>query len=465
MDADPRNIIARSPMTALQVVVVAITVGLTALDGFDVLSISFAAPGIRAEWGLQPSGLGFVLSMELIGMVVGSVLLGGIADRVGRRPTVLGCLVIMATGMFMVTTSNGVLGGLVTPVFAAFGTNVDPRLADLSIWRIITGFGLGGMLAAANAVAAEFSNARRRDLSVAIMTIGYPAGAAAGGFITSVGLKLENWRSVFEFGAIVTLAFIPLVYFFMPESVHWLARKQPAGALEKINRTLARLGHAAVAALPQVAADVRRRSIGDIFSRRYLAVTVLVTLAYLFHITTFYFILKWMPTIVVDLGFAPSSAGRLLSWVNVGGAAGGAVVGLLAMRYNVRVITICAMLVATVMVTLFGRTTSGLGQLALVSMIAGFFTNGGVTGMYALFARAFPTHVRAFGTGFAIGVGRGGSVLAPIFAGALFSANLGTSTVSMIMALGSLLAACALMMLRLEPETSEAQPAGVRHAP
>jgi benzoate transport len=459
---DPRDILLKSPMTSWQVIIVAITIGLNALDGFDVLSISFASPGIRAEWGLGPSALGFVLSMELVGMALGSIFLGGVADKIGRRPTVLGCLVVMAIGMFMATTSSGVLGGVVTPVFAAFGTEVDPRLADLAIWRIVTGLGIGGMLASINAVTAEFSNARRRDVSVAIMSIGYPVGAALGGFITSMGLELANWRSVFMFGASVTLVMIPIVYFFMPESAHWLARKQPKGALEKINHTLKRFGHAPVAALPVVSAEARKRSVEDIFRGSLLPITVLVTIAYFFHITTFYFIVKWVPTIVVDMGFAPSSAGQVLSWLNVGGATGGTVVGLLAMRYNVKVITICVMLVSTVMVTLFGRSASDLVQLILICMASGFFTNGAITGMYALFARAFPTHVRAFGTGFAVGVGRGGSVLAPILAGGLFAANLGRPTVAMIMALGSLVAAGVLTMLTLKPETPEADMAEKR---
>ncbi len=230
---DPRDLIAKSPMTARQVAIVGITIALNALDGFDVLSISFASPGIMAEWQITRVALGFVLSMELIGMAFGSIFLGSLADRIGRRPTVLGCLVVMATGMFMATTSTGVLGGLVTPLFALFGYTVDARLADLAVWRIITGLGIGGMLAAINAVVAEFSNTRRRDLNVAIMSIGYPVGAALGGFITSTGLELAEWRSVFYFGATVTIVMIPTVYFLMPESVHWLARKQPEGALDK----------------------------------------------------------------------------------------------------------------------------------------------------------------------------------------------------------------------------------------
>jgi len=243
----------------------------------------------------------------------------------------------------------------------------------------------------------------------------------------------------------------------MPESAHWLARKQPKGALEKINKTLRKIGHAPVAALPAVSAAVRKRSVEDIFRGSLLPITVIVTIAYFFHITTFYFIVKYVPTLVVDMGFAPSSAGQVLSWLNVGGATGGTVVGLLAMRYNVKAITIGVMLVSTVMVTLFGRAPADLTALILICMASGFFTNGAITGMYALFARAFPTHARAFGTGFAVGVGRGGSVLAPNLAGALFAAQLGTPTVSMIMALGSLFAAGVLTMLVIKPDVPEAE--------
>jgi MFS family permease len=452
-------------MTIMQIVIIAITVFLNALDGFDVLSISFASPGIRAEWGLAPTALGFVLSAELIGMALGSIFLGGLADKIGRRPTVLGCLVVMAIGMYMATTSGGVLGGFVVPVFTLFGGDVDPRLADLAIWRIVTGLGIGGMLAAINAVAAEFSNAKRRDVSVAIMSIGYPVGAAAGGFITSMGLELANWRSVFLFGAGVTLAMIPIVFFFMPESVHWLTRKQPKDALAKINHTLKKIGHTPIAVLPVVSEETRKRSVEDIFRGSLLPITVIVTIAYFFHITTFYYIVKWVPTLVVDMGFAPSSAGQVLSWLNVGGATGGTVVGLLAMRFNVKAITIGVMLVSTVMVTLFGRAPADLTALILICMASGFFTNGAITGMYALFARAFPTHARAFGTGFAVGVGRGGSVLAPNIAAALFAANLGRPEVSMIMAAGSLVAAIVLTMLVLKPELPEAAQQDSKVAP
>lgn len=123
---DPREIIDKSAMTAMQYIIVAITVLLNAMDGFDVLAISVSGPGIRTEWGIDQAQLGLVLSMELIGMALGSVFLGGIADVLGRRNMTLGCLVVMSSGMFLATTATDV--------------------TTLSIWRVYTGLGIGGML-------------------------------------------------------------------------------------------------------------------------------------------------------------------------------------------------------------------------------------------------------------------------------------------------------------------------------
>ncbi|MGI1678873.1 MAG: MFS transporter [Cellvibrionaceae bacterium] len=426
---DPRQTIASNPMSRLQIIVVALTIGLNALDGFDVLAISFASPGISSEWGIDRAALGIVLSMELIGMCIGSIFLGGVADKIGRRPTILGCLVVMSAGMFLATTATNVY--------------------QLSAWRVLTGLGIGGMLASINAVTAEFSNNKRRHMNVSLMTIGYPIGAVIGGMITAQLLKVHDWRSVFYFGSAVTVMFIPLVYFLIPESVHWLSQKQPNNALENINRTLARLKIAAISALPVVTEESKKKSIGDIFTTGLLATTIIVTAAYFFHITTFYFILKWVPKIVVDMGFPASSAAGVLVWANLGGALGGALFGLLTLRFSVKWLSIGVMFLSTILVSLIGKSSPDLQSLSIICAIAGFCTNAGVVGLYAIFAHSFPTHVRAFGTGFAIGIGRGGAVIAPILAGFLFATGFELPIVSIIMALGSTIAACALLFLKM----------------
>ena len=416
MTTDPRDTIARSPMTAPQMLVVGLTVALNALDGFDVLSISYASPGIAKEWGIDRAALGIVLSMELIGMAIGSALLGGVADRIGRRPTILGCLAVMATGMVMATTANG--------------------LAALST---------------------EFSNARRRHLSVSLMSIGYPLGAVFGGIAAARLLVGHDWRTVFYFGAAVTAVLIPIVFVFVPESVQWLVRKQPAGALQRVNRSLTKIGYTATDALPDLPADVRGRAFVDVFAARQISGTVIVTLAYFLHITTFYFIVKWVPKIVVDLGFAASSAAGVLVWTNVGGAIGGAMLGLLTQKYSVKTLTIVVLLASTAAVAAFGQTPADLQRLSIICGLCGFSINAGIVGLYAIIAQVFPTHIRASGTGFTIGVGRGGSVFAPIIAGFLFAAGYGLPIVALLLGLGSLFAAGVLLLLRLETDQPAAE--------
>ena len=424
---DPRDIMSDTDMSLRQIGVVAVTVALCAMDGFDVLAISFASPGISSEWGIDRAALGVVLSMELFGMAIGSVVMGRLADAWGRRPIILGCVILMSAGMWLATTATSIV--------------------DLSLWRVATGMGIGGTLSAINAVAAEFSNARRRSLCVSLMVIGYPIGAVIGGTIAAVLLRNNDWRSIFEFGAMATATLIPVVFFLVPESVAWLCEKQPDNALERINRVLARMGKQRVDRLPPAGLAKRRQSLAAIFAADLAPTTILATLAYALHITTFYYILKWVPKIVVDMGFEASSAAAVLVWANLGGATGGALFGLLTQRVQLFRLTIGTLLLATTMVILFGTGFDNLLQLSLISAAVGFFTNSGVVGIYAILAQVYPASTRATGTGFAIGMGRGGSVLAPILAGFLFAAGQGLQTVSIIMGLGSTFAAVAIWLL------------------
>jgi benzoate transport len=429
MKNDPREIILNTPMGVFQVVAIVLCVCLVALDGFDVLSISFASPGIAAEWGVDRGALGVILSAELIGMAIGSVVVGGIADNIGRRPTILACLVVMALGMYLASIAGGI--------------------TSLLAYRFATGLGIGGMLASINAMTAEYSNAKRRSLAVTIMAAGYPGGAIVGGTIASMLLVSYDWRAVFVFGAVVTGVFIPLVWFLMPESIEFLQHRRPPNALERINRTLRRMGHQTVDSLPERPEEAPKQSMLQLFSPELGRMTVLLTLAYFAHILTFYFYIKWIPKLVVDMGHAPSSAGGVLVWANVGGILGAISLGLLTQRFGVRGLVMAAMVGATLAVTMFGQTGgAGLGRLSTVAVAAGFFTNGAIVGLYAMFAQAFPTELRASGTGFVIGVGRGGAALAPIVAGYLFVAGATLPVVAIIMGSGSLLAAIMLMMLR-----------------
>lgn len=426
---DPRAIIDDSPMRLLQYLIILITCLLNAVDGFDVLAISVSGPGIMGEFGIGRAELGFVLAMELVGMSIGSVLLGRVADRLGRRSMILGCLLVMASGMYLTTFTTDVL--------------------TLCLWRVYTGLGIGGMLSVTNAAAAEFSNKHHRGLCISMMVIGYPLGGIVCGEVGKALLQpgAVNWRDMFLWGASLTALLIPLVYFLVPESVHWLARTQPVNALARTNATLRKLGHATVDELPAIQ-DQSKVALAAIFAPVIVLSTLLVTAAYFFHMIAFYYVLKWTPTIVVELGIEASAASGVLTWANVGGALGGVVFGLLTTRIGLKPLTIAIMVLTMVGVATFGRSQPDVMQLSYLAAFAGFFGNAGISGLYTIIAYVFPTHLRATGTGFVIGVGRGGAILSPIIAGQILQSGASLGTVGLVMGGFSLLGAVAILLLK-----------------
>lgn len=433
-EQDPQRILDEQPMNWRQYLVVAIMVALNALDGFDVLSSAFAAPGISKEWGVSREALGVVLSAELVGMGFGSVILGGVADKLGRKPAMIACLIVMAIGMYMAHAASGV--------------------AMLTTWRFITGLGIGGMLAATNAVTAESTSKAGRSLSMAIYVIGYPLGGVIGGFTAQTWLlQVYDWRAVFLFGAVVTAVMIPLVLIFVPETTAYLSAARPANALDRINRTLTAYGKAAIAALPALVAGAAKPKVSEILSNpRLRPVTLMLAFGYMFHTITFYYILKWAVKIVADYppGYAQPEAASVLTYANIGGALGGLLFGFLMKRWHIKGPTVAMLLLGIGAVTMFGTGFDTLWGWRGAAMLAMFFTNAAIVGYYAAFALGFPAHARATGTGFVLGVGRLGAAGSPIIAGFLFKAlgNDQLLLVSFLMGLGS---AAALVLFLLLP--------------
>ena len=259
---DPREVIDQSSMTRLQITAVVLCIVLNALDGFDVLSIAFAAPGISSEWGIDRAALGVVLSMELIGMGIGSVIMGRFADNYGRRVTIIGCLCVMTIGMLLAALANGV--------------------TDMSVYRFVTGLGIGGMLASTNALVAEYSNLKQRAMMIMFMVGGYPLGIVIGGAFASYLLELYDWRSIFYFGAVVTGVMVIAVWFLLPESIHYLISKRSPGAVDEVNKLLRKMGRDIIDSLP-ASTTQSKETTNSLFSTAYGRSTLVLTLS-LIHI-------------------------------------------------------------------------------------------------------------------------------------------------------------------------------------
>jgi benzoate transport len=430
--------IADRPMHWRQVIAVAVCIALNALDGFDVLAISFAAPGIATEWGIDRAMLGVVLSIELFGMAAGSALLGNVADRFGRKPTVIFCLSMMALGMF--------------------GASLAVTIPTLALARLLTGLGIGGMLSSTSAMVAEVSNTRRRNLNLSLNIAGYSAGAILGGSVASLLLaRSGDWRAVFQFGCIATLVALPLAIFLLPESIESLLARRPPGALERINRILRIFAREPLAALPPAEAPPIKAPIGALFTQGYTTPTVLLTLAYFAQIMFFYYIQKWIPTIISkDMGHTPAEAGVVLVMTNVGCLIGACTIGLVSQRFRVIPLIVGAMLVSFTGILVFSSGDWTLQQMGAICAVTGFFVNGAVVGLYPVMAQTYPAALRASGIGFAIGVGRGGAALSPMAAGALFAQGASLLAVSTVMGSGALVAAAAV--LTLSRTTSQLRP-------
>jgi MFS family permease len=441
---NPIAVINDSPMNLMQWVVVGMMVVLNALDGFDVLASAFAAPGITLDWGIPRSELGVMLGAELVGMGFGSMLLGGFADRAGRKRAMLICLVIMALGMYL----------------AHAATSVWP----LTLFRFFTGIGIGGMLAATNAVVAESTSSTSRSLAIAIYVIGYPVGGVIGGFAAQEWLLVDHdWRAVFLFGAVVTALMIPLVMLLVPETPAFHAARRKPDALDRVNRSLRKLRKPPIDALPPVRTDGPKLSVMDILTKPGLRkVSWLLAVGYTCHTFTFYYILKFAVTIVSGEGFSQPDAASTLTYANIGGAIGGLLFGFLLMKWDIKWPTIGAMLAGVGAVAWFGMGHDTLGEWRLATFLTMFFTNAAIVGFYAAFARGFPAYARGTGTGFALGVGRAGAAGSPIVAGFLFTVlgNDQLLPVSLVMTVGCLAAVVVMLVLPLRDADREMEKAG-----
>ena len=426
-DTDPRGLIDAAPMRARQFLCVAVCALLNALDGYDILSISFAGKGVEKEWGLAHGALGIVLSLDLVGMAVGSMLLGQLADRIGRVRTAMLSLVLMALGMAL--------------------TFFVASVGELATCRVIAGLGIGGMLPTVNALVAEYTNRKWRNAGIALMSAGYPLGGAIGGHFAGEILASHGWRGVFLIGAGGALALLPVAWLLLPEPVGALIERRGPGLLAAVNRTLRILGHGEVTALPPRPPAAIRPSLGELFTPVMRPTTLLLTLGYFCHIITFYFMLKWVPTIVADMGFTAKQGADVAVNSNLGALLGAVLFSLAALKLNLKPLLLGGMVCGAIAVIAFGHMPHDLQALSLAAAAAGFMLNGVIVMFYPLIANSFPTAVRAGGTGVVIGGGRLGAMVGPSAAGFMFAAGLGLPLVAGIMACGTLLGVGVLLAL------------------
>ncbi|QPR37654.1 MFS transporter [Delftia acidovorans] len=433
MNADLRASVDQRPMTRFQWSVIALCMVLNMIDGFDVLVMAFTASAVSEHWQLSGAQLGFLLSAGLFGMAGGSLLIAPWADRLGRRPLILACLALSGVGML--------------------GSAFSQSAIQLAALRVLTGLGVGGILACSNVIASEYASQRWRSLAVTLQSTGYALGASIGGSIAVWLLGRHDWRAVFLFGGCVTLGVLVLAWWRLPESMDFLLARRPAGALQRLNALVGRLGLPTLVALPPAApasAGPVRRGPLQLFAPGLRRPTLLVWLSFFAVMFGFYFVMSWTPKLLAASGLTPEqgvTGGVLLS---LGGILGATLLGLLAARYPVHRALAGFMLATAVLLCFIVSNPGSLLLSYALAFLIGVFVNGCVAGLYAIAPMVYGGEVRVTGVGWGIGIGRIGAIVSPMVAGSLLDASWSASQLYVGYGAAFVFAACIVSLHRLQ---------------
>lgn len=418
----------KEQVTRFQVVALLSCLLLNMQDGFDILSIAYSANAIAIDWDLSPVKLGAILSASLFGIMLGAMFLSPFADKLGRKPVTIVGLIISGVGM----------------IGATLATNADM----LMISRCITGIGIGGILASLNTLVAEYAGERFRSMAVAIFQMGFPLGAVVGGSIAGWLLDIGTWRHVFAFGALLSFMFIPVVML-LPESVDYIAKFTKPSSIERINAINLKLGRPPIDSLPpahEIPRHTLLQSVLLLFGRQFWLRTAMIWLAFFFLLMSLFFVLSWVPKLLIGQGMSQADGIRGGQAVNLLGAVGIMTFAIISTRIRGVVLGVLYLLGASVSLFYLG-TLNGVGQgtttgtLAVVAIV-GFFIHASMISLYATTPTLYPPEIRATGTGWAIGLSRFGAVLGPWLTGTLLARGWTPSEIYPVFGIPTLLAAC-----------------------
>lgn len=422
--------IDESPVSGFQKKVILLCATLVFLDGFDVQIMGFVAPALIKAWHLAPSELGPVFSSGLVGVMFGALLIAPLADRFGRRPVIMASAMIF--GIFSLAT--------------AFAADID----SLLILRLLTGLGLGGCLPNAIALTSEYSPKRKRALLVMLMFSGFTLGSLFGGLISAQLLPLLGWQSVFVVGGILPIAATALLWFGLPESIRFLLlrpenEERVSTILRKIN-PLMPIGPQTKFTM-QVPID-QRVSMPQLFREGRARATTLLWIIFFMSLLDVYLLVNWLPTAMNSSGASVKAAVMVGVVLQLGGLIGPLPLGWLLDRKGARATLVPAYLLAAACIASIGfMAGTSLALTMLVVFGAGFGVIGGQIAANAVVSGAYPTHIRSTGVGWALGIGRIGSILGPALAGILISRQVSTEHIFLFSAVPALLAAIAAFAL------------------
>jgi AAHS family 4-hydroxybenzoate transporter-like MFS transporter len=427
-EVDVTKLIDEQKISRFQILVAALCAAAVFMDGFDAQAIGYVAPSLSAAWKLPKGALGPVFGAGLFGLMLGALILGPLADRVGRKPVIVASVL-----WFGICTSMTVTA-----------TSLD----SLFWWRLLTGLGLGGAMPNAIALTSEYSPQRSRATMVMVMFIGFSMGSAIGGLIASQFISKYGWTSVFWLGGVVPIVLAPVLYFVLPESIRLLALR--GNEDNRIRRLMARINPGLrLENAHFVISEEHPRgfTVMHLFTEGRAGATILFWIMFFMNLLDLYFLANWLPTVINNAGLSVEVAVITTSLLQVGGAIGVLTLARLMDRGNPYFVLGAAYFGAAILIAITGSAGNSVSLLIPAVFATGFCIVGAQTASNAVAAGFYPTFIRSTGVGWALGIGRIGSIVGPVLGGLMLAAEWHTPTIFLVGALPVLIASCAVLVL------------------
>ena len=395
---DVRELINTNPLSRYQKLVIFLGFCVIALDGFDIAIMGFIAPTLKQEWGVSNHELGFVISTALIGLALGALFSGPLADWLGRKKIIINSVFFF--GFWTIAT--------------AFSQNIEQMI----FFRFMTGLGLGAAMPNMSTLVSEYAPERQRSFIITVIFCGFTFGAAIGGFTASWLIPQFGWHSLMALGGVLPLLFAPVLIWKLPESARFLVIKQaPAARIHAILQRFfpGQVSENASFILPQQ--PIKSSAMRIVLSREYLFGSLMLWMVYFMGLFLVYILGSWLPTLVKEIGLTVSQAAIMTAIYQAGGTIGSLFAGWLMDRIEPHRALGIIFAVGGLFTMAIGYAGVNFPLLCLLAFVSGACLNGANTGMNALSARFYPTQARATGSSWMHGVGRIGAILSA-FAGA-----------------------------------------------
>jgi len=388
---------AAKPRGRFQWVALSLCAGTMFVEGYDAQLMGYVVPGIARDWGVAPGSLTPAIAAGLVGMMLGGFLIAPLADSYGRRRVVLYSVIAFA--------------------ILTIATAFVETLPALIVLRLLTGFGLGGAMPNAIAITAEFSPTAKRASAVAAMFSFYSIGAGFGGIIAAWLIPIYGWGSVLVFCGGMALLLWPVLVAAMPESYVPKDKSQP------------------------------KIPVGRLFSEGRAWITSLLWVIFFAGLMEIFFLTSWLPTTIGAQGVSESYAVLATAMVQFAGVAAAFAMGPLVDRYGPQRVLPIAYVIAALCVAGIGLAGSAVGFTIMMAFGIGIGTVGAQNCNNGVAAKFYPTSIRATGVGWALAVGRIGSIVGPVVGGILLSTHVDIRTIFLFAAIPPVVAAAAYLAM------------------